>query len=304
MNYSIYKFEFLTGVHFGNGMLNDTALTFPADSLFSAMYIEAMKMGVAEQFYQAVHMDKLLISDMFPYVGDTYMMPKPMIYIEPTDRGNSEEKKKYKKLKFLPVEQLESYLDGKLKLETDYMENFAESERQVMASIRNGEEDTVPYHVGVCRYKENNGLYLIMAWKDEAQLTLAEEILESLSYTGIGGKKSSGMGKFTFKKGKNSETLLRHLQKASAKQNILLSTALPRDEELENALEEASYLLMKRSGFVASDHYADELRKKHDLYVFAAGSCFKNRFVGDIYDVSTGGKHPVFRYGKPVFMGV
>ena len=40
------------------------------------------------------------------------------------------------------------------------------------------------------------------------------------------------------------------------------------------------------------------------MYVFAAGSCFKNEFEGDIYDVTNGGSHPVYRYAKPLFMGV
>lgn len=43
---------------------------------------------------------------------------------------------------------------------------------------------------------------------------------------------------------------------------MLLSVALPADEELENAMENASYLLEKRSGFVASSDYAEEWRKR------------------------------------------
>ena len=31
MEYSIYKLEFQTGVHFGTGMLNESAYTFCAD---------------------------------------------------------------------------------------------------------------------------------------------------------------------------------------------------------------------------------------------------------------------------------
>lgn len=44
MEYSIYKLDFQTGVHFGTGMLNESAYTFQADQLFSAMFIEALKM--------------------------------------------------------------------------------------------------------------------------------------------------------------------------------------------------------------------------------------------------------------------
>lgn len=36
MEYSIYKLDFHTGVHLGNGMLNDSDYTFGADQLFSA----------------------------------------------------------------------------------------------------------------------------------------------------------------------------------------------------------------------------------------------------------------------------
>ena len=120
---------------------------------------------------------------------------------------------------------------------------------------------------------------------------------------GRGGKKSTGLGKYILRPVKLLEALERHLKK-DADRNILLSVGLPQDKELENALEGASYQLIKRSGFVSSDTYAEELRKKKDLYVFAAGSCFEHRFEGDIYDVSDNGSHPVYRYAKPLFMGV
>lgn len=132
---------------------------------------------------------------------------------------------------------------------------------------------------------------------------LAEDLLEALAYTGIGGKKSVGLGKFKLLKGKMSECLLEHLN-SNSKKKLLLSVALPRDDELDRVLKSSSYQLEKRSGFVASSAYADEWRKKKDLYVFASGSCFVELFEGDIYDVSDGGKHPVYRYAKPLFMGV
>ena len=72
----------------------------------------------------------------------------------------------------------------------------------------------------------------------------------------------------------------------------------------EAALEQAHYLLVKRSGFVASETYAKEQLRKRDLYVMQAGSCFRTRFEGDVYDVSDGGSHPVYRYAKPLLMEV
>ena len=303
MEYSIYKLDFQTGVHFGNGMLNDSACTFLADQIFSALFIEALKLGQHKEFYDMVKGGKVLFSDTFPYIGKQYMVPMPMVYIEPVERGKSDQKKKMKKLKYLLIEDMESYLNGTLELTSDiYKNGFGKFVQQTMASV-SGEEETKPYRVGTFYFKKNCGLYVIVAYQTSEECIMVEELFEALSYTGIGGKKSIGLGKFTFRKAKIPEELLRRLNDNSGRQ-MLLSVALPRDEELDEVLEKASYQLDKRSGFVASDTYAEEWRRKRDLYVLMAGSCFEQRFEGDIYDVSDGGNHPVYRYAKALLMEV
>ena len=301
MQYSIYKLEFQTGVHFGTGMLNESAYTFQADQLFSALYIEALKMNCEKELFDCVKNGKLLFSDAFPYFGQ-YMIPKPMLYVEAKVKGISEQKKKYKKIQFIPVEQLEDFLDGTMDLDGEIFKGYGTYMQQSMVNVRNNEE-TLPYRVGTFYFSENCGLYIIVAYESESEKTLAENLLEGLSYTGIGGKKSVGLGKFNLLRGKMSKCMQEHLERDSNKK-ILLSVALPRDEELECALNGASYQLSKRSGFVASSDYADEWRKKKELFVFVSGSCFEQLFEGDVYDVSDGGSHPVYRYAKSLFMGV
>ena len=85
---------------------------------------------------------------------------------------------------------------------------------------------------------------------------------------------------------------------------MLLCGSLPEDEELEQAVDGATYLLELRSGYVASETHSPEQVRKKDIYVMAAGSCFKNRFSGGIYNVSKGGAHPVYRYEKAMFIGL
>ena len=43
MNYKIYKMIFTQGVHFGAHSLEKSEITFQADTLFSALCIEALK---------------------------------------------------------------------------------------------------------------------------------------------------------------------------------------------------------------------------------------------------------------------
>lgn len=300
MNYKICKLEFTAPVHFGNGALSDSGKTFCADTLFSALYLEALKSGQAEELYQRTKAGTLLLSDAFPYIREEYFLPKPMVYIEPKDAGNSVQKKHYKKLQYIPVSALADYLNGAMPESGWELDELGEESSQVMAAVRR-EDDTLPYVVGDFRFTKGCGLYCILAYEDAADLYLAEDLLMSLSFTGIGGKRSSGKGRFDFKYGKNTTDLEKLLAKEANGRSLLLSTALPQEAELAEALEGSSYLLQKRSGFVLSENYAPEQRKKKDLFTMQAGSCFQHRFEGDIYDVAMGGSHPVYRYAKAIF---
>ena len=144
---------------------------------------------------------------------------------------------------------------------------------------------------------------LLMKRIENGYMYPLDELFEGLQYTGIGGKKSSGLGRFIYKVCKVPEDMMGYLKKKSEK-NILLSTALPEDEELEQVMKGSSYLLIKRSGFVDSSEYALQQMRKRDLYVFSSGSCFAHTFRGRIIEERNGGKHPVFRYAKAFFMGV
>ena len=125
---------------------------------------------------------------------------------------------------------------------------------------------------------------------------------DGIIYTGIGGKKSGGLGKFQYDEKQIPGKLLESLQKKSDRY-MLLSVALPADDELENALENASYLLEKRSGFVASSIMQRNGEKRGILCIYSR-FLFCKLFCRRYLDVSEGGKHPVYRYAKPIFMGV
>lgn len=303
MFYRLYKLSFTTPVHFGTGLLNESAISFCADTLFSALYIEALKLDLSDELYQAVKQGKLLISDAFPYKNNQYFLPKPMVYIKPKAQGDSSVKKLYKKLKYVSVNDMECFMSGTLNPAAGNLQTFGKQYSQVMASVRREEEDALPYRVGNFLFNENCGLYVIASIADEDTRYLLEDIFDSLSYAGIGGKKSCGKGRFEYKYGVMDEKLLAMLDKKSDRY-MLLSSALPKENELEAAMEKACYLVQKRSGFVYSPNYAEEETKKRDLYTFQAGSCFMIPFEGDVYDVNEDGNHPVYRYAKGMFLGV
>jgi len=340
MNHSIIRFNFSTPVHFGKSKLEDGEMCFSADTLFSALFLEAMKEGKEKLLLEYVQEEKLLFTDAFPYSVKQdgskgkkeycYFLPKPMCPVERGEEEGREKehsilKKAYKKLKYLSMDSLSDYLEGKLDpLEELKKQNFGSFFSQEMVRILE-DEDNLPYRVEQFQFAEDAGLYCIFSTEDEDVEDFLVDLLESLSYVGIGGKRASGKGKFSIAAGVLGEEMAEKIKlagkgkedslasdsagslvkKTKESSYLLLSSAMAKaEEDLESILEDASYLLQKRSGFIYSESYAKEQRRKKDFFSFQAGSCFKKPFTGDVFDVSDGGNHPVYRYGKAVFMEI
>ena len=74
MNYKIYKMIFTQGVHFGEHSLEKSEITFQADTLFSALCIEALKIDKLEVLIKSVKEDHLVFSDAFPYMDQEFFI--------------------------------------------------------------------------------------------------------------------------------------------------------------------------------------------------------------------------------------
>lgn len=304
MEYTGYKLIFSTPVHFGNGSLENSDNKLYADTIFSALCHEAVKSECIEELVSYVKNEKIKLSDAFPFIGDRYYIPKPMITIE--SERNIDDKKKAKKLEFINVDLIDEYLDGSMdiKRESEILSNLGKSDIITRAVIQ-ANEDTKPYSVGTYLFSEGAGLYLIVGYSDEEALNMITKLLHSLSYVGIGGKVSSGLGKFKAERVKLPVNLIDKIERAEDSSSVMsLSVGICDDMDLENVCENSNYILSKRSGFINSSTYSDNVVKKKDFYLFRAGSVFSRPFKGLIKDVSIKGKHPVYRYANPIFMEV
>lgn len=307
MKYKIYRLKFSTAVHFGSGRLGGSDDVFLADRLFSAMCIEARKScgtGGIEKLADMAKNNRLLLSDGMPYIGQTLYIPKPIMHIETTDSGNSAIKKAFKKLRFIPADKLGEYLDGRLdaEYEVKLFSGLGKKTEKISAAVSDN-DDTVPYRIGTYEFAENSGLYFILGYDSDEVYELADSLIYSLQYEGIGGKISSGLGKFTSVIENIPDDFGNRLE-GEYKRYMSLSVCMAKDSEIENAASGATYSLVKRSGFISSPDYADRPLKKKTVYCFSAGSCFGCRFEGDVLDLGGKGSHPVYRYAKPMLMGV
>ena len=307
MKYLVYKLNFKEPVHFGKNDLSDSDYSLCSDTFFSALCLEAISVGSDSLNLLVDKMRRGLIkfSDGFPFIEDILMLPKPYVLIQRESSGSSIERKAYKSLKYIPMNDLDIFLRGEYDvLSAVSMDRLGIESVKVSASVRNDENETKPYEVGIYTFNKNCGLFFIIGCEEASDLSFIDQLIRQLSYSGLGGRRSSGYGRFDFETKEIDPWLEERLSNASGKV-MLINTALPGDDELEKAISNASYSLIKRSGFVNSADYSDSWQRKKDLFMFKSGSCFDTKFSGDVYDVSTDkGNHPVYRCGKPFFMRV
>ncbi len=305
MSLKTIKLCFDKPVHFGNKRLGESGFTISSDTLFSALFIEAIHLNLDTDFL----LEDLLISDTFPFKDNTLFLPKPMIHIK-SDKEDLTDKKLFKKLKFIPVDMFKQYLYGDCNGDDvrDFIDwlDIGTTSTITKVALESLEAKQIgnsqPYNVGIHSYSDNSGIYFLAKGNQETFSKLSI-LLESLQHAGLGGKRKSGYGKFSFEMYEDED--IEDLFKEKGEFNILLSTAMVnKNEDLESVLKEAQYLLKKRSGFVQSQNYSNQLVKKKDFYSFTAGSVFSTPFKGGVFDVSNQGNHPVYRYAKAFWLEV
>jgi len=282
--------------HFGAGTLDSSKMTFAADRLFSALAIEAKKMGKMEEFVSLAGQDDFVLTDAFPYQSSPYL-PKPIGFpkFEQPDLTTDvkevrRQAKMAKKLQFIPLDKFDSYVNGTL---------FKDEEYAVTNIITKNQPhvDGNLFQVSTIRFRDESSLYVIA---NESELL--NELMISLQYTGIGGKRSSGYGQFDLTITDLPDALKNRLTKVHQGPVMTLTTSLPVEKELEYAMETGSYLLSKSSGFAFSTETNENYRKQ-DLYKFASGSTFSETYTGQIVDVRPlDFPHEVLSYAKPLFL--
>lgn len=339
MSYRIYKLNFPNGIHIGGlaGIgLEMTSLSMCSDTLYSALYLEYMRLygkdkadDKENELYKMSLDNDFAISDLFPFKGKDLYIRKPFLNIDINIKNNDKitiDRKKEKKLKYIRADILDEYIKftktGEGSFDTD--EDFGE--KQLYTKNKFGIEDSEKqlYSIEVFKFKQNCGLYFIVKLKDEF-VEKFENILESLSYTGIGGKKSSGYGQFDFKKedriilnkdkktGNDSVDFINKSLYSEGKNYMMLSSYAPKDEEVDKIKNEDEnsqnmncnfYSLIRRSGFVNLSSYSKTPQKRKQIYMLSSGSVLNFKPEGKIVDLRAKGNHSVYRMGKPIVMEV
>jgi len=316
MSYYLYKLQFTSPLHIGESILaNGLKSAQPnicADTFFSALCHTIIQLdgeSALDSFVQRVRSDQILFSDTFPYQQEKLYIPKPYITSKSDRVVDLSKRKLMKKLSYIPLERIAQFMNsiaGRDNFNPESVSNdFCINTVDTKVNLLEG-----PYSVGGVSFYDGCGLYGIVK-ADQPDMEYLIKLLKMLGLSGVGGKTSSGYGKFQLldvirleDNGDDQYRLLYSLlENNHADYYITLTTALPSDSELDRAVEGATYQLVRRGGFIFSTALTRPL-KKQTQYCFCAGSVFRTRFTGDVYNVALNAPHPVYRYLKPVFLGV
>lgn len=334
MSYLLYKLRFPNGIHIGTASgntLEETMMSVYSDTFYSAIFNEYMKIYNDDELYKISETGELLISDLLPFkekedMSTDFYLPKPFISVqrdETTKEKNDEEvidRKKVKATNFIPADKLEEYFSflktGKNFPEID--DDFGKKELYTKNKVSLKNEDTKLYNIEVFKFNEKSGLYFIVRLPENNEWQeIFENILESLSLTGIGGKRNSGFGQFRsedpmFFDGEDfnaieseSDAYINRALYSDEKNFLSISSYFPKMEEIEKIKESENYYqLIKRSGFVNSSLYSEQAEKRKQVYMLSSGSVLSFKPEGKILDLKLHGKHSVYRMGKPIVLGV
>lgn len=319
MNAYLYKLQFQTAAHFG---APDSAMSlesaeerFCADTLFSALCHAAATMrgpDAASRLCEEARTGAFLLSDSMPWKGDAFFLPRPMLDADAPTGLDPQTRKAIKKLNWLPVDALDDFAAflrgaGTFTLSDipgDFGD-FAVTEHASIPRVSGG--DANPYAVSVFQFYPDCGLYFIALLESPEQEARLSALVRGLGVTGIGGKTGAGYGKFSlleaFDLNGASDTRTTRLKDAlfqsDSPRQLLLTTSLPRPEEMESALDGACFQMVRRAGFARPASPETRDRKKLAQYFLTSGSVLRRRFAGDLYPVGAN----AFRYGRPVFLG-
>lgn len=335
MNYCLYNLKFTTPVHFGNSelahSLDTTVMTCCADTLFSALCHAAFSIGGNEQVQWLIHKvqnNELRFSDCMPCHGvDRYYLPRPCCSPAKHLQLPEDDRKVVKKAEWIPVDTMDTFLSA-MRGETvydwsqaantsDFGNNLEFSKVQLFTNP-DTEKHTEPYTVGAFQFHPDMGLYFILQYAENSDSNQVKTMLDALGYSGIGGKTSSGYGRFSVEKttflcfpkdtedtfDETTQWFYHALHTEQAKRWLLISASLPEESELDRAVTDSQYQIVRRGGFSFPVYSEHSLRKKKTQYFFASGSVFENRYHGALYTVGNTENHAIYRYGKPIFLGV
>lgn len=304
------KMQFTSPVRFGEpGIGLERASKYcPSDTLFSAILNSLARItddvgDVVQNFLNSS--PPFRISSAFPFSGERFFIKKPLIPPIITDERGEEIRRELKGAEFISLQTLKAWIEGietcklieLIKEDKEILESSVKRELLPRVQLDRLSSTSNLFYAKVLHFAHDAGLWFAVDGGNEG-FQLVEIAMRQLSDDGIGGERSSGMGRFDLKTG---EIELPEMGERS-KTYLLLSLWWPNRWEQERKVwRDGTYEVIERRGWAFSSIVRAQMRRKSVL-MFSDGSVFwKIKPEGGVADVTPLGwpknSHKIYRYG-------
>lgn len=309
--------NFISPIHFGNashgGALDSIELSYGSDQLTSALCHEFLPNEQALQaFINKLKLNQIKISSLFPYLNDEYYLPKPIFIKEHSSsllnlnefKKEKKAAKQLKKKKYIRSSILSEGLTAVIK-DTSFNPKFVTENISTRVNMR--EEDNMPYQVASYIFTRGAGLYTLVGVESEDNFNLISKAFTHLGYSGIGGKRSSGYGKFKLniislddKIALKDLKAIYKLLSANGSYKMTISSTVPIKSNWN--FKAGFYSLKKKSGFISGSNIT---AKRNGYYSIAEGSVFPFSLTGQMLEIKESQfSHTIYRNGLSFELGV
>mgnify|MGYP000169460517 CR=1 FL=1 len=336
-NFFVVRLHFKAPFHLGLGKENEYSRSLkhiPSDTLHSALVACSQQLfgqsGASPEFVSSWR-----LSSAFPFFGLTkedtrWYFPKPMIKLplhfadnQPDAPGRHKWAKQIAWLEKSVFEQVlagnpilveeghfgtSGLLDLRGEL-TDKSLSKSYTQQRVTVPVPGVGEDPKPFLFDRVYLGVGAGLFTLITCPEVGQRKKLEAAFKLLGDHGIGADRNLGNGNFEPEWSEMTLNLPAH-----PTHKVNLSLFCPERGELEGNLQDSSYLLSKRGGFISSIDNEQGLRlRKRSVFMFREGSIFPdscpcNGKLLDLRPVQLPGQasfpHPVWRDGRPITLPI
>jgi len=313
MSLKIARLDFNTPVHFGGvGIgLESTEEIVHSDTLFSALCHSWVNLyGKADLDDLLISFEQkppFLISSCFIYNSDTYFLPRPHTPppgFESVDVRESHGKD-VKRLNYLPREIFGLWARReKINYET-IKEDYGSSYRFFLVprvAIDRTNSNSQIYYCGTIKFQEGCGLFCLIKFNDRSYIQKVKMSFSLLGELGLGGERSSGLGKFKFV-WVDADDEWNRLLSFKGDGYLCISLLHPENPDtIEDLMNGASYTLLERRGWFLSPFSTKQYKRK-TVTMLAEGSVFTKSITGHLVPVTPeiwikeGNPHLIYRYG-------
>lgn len=316
MNTYIAKLEFSSPLATGRGDLwPEGRPLLGSDTLFSALchgwaalYGEADLTKRLQAFADA---PVFLVSSLYVYSAETYYLPVPLV--RPADPPAMKYVARLRRLDWLPLAEFRTWVQGgsvqwpKLLAAEPlgYMRTHAVVARSRIAQDRRLNR-AAAFGQTCVEFAAQCGGYVIVQTASDDVANRLGRCLTLLGESGIGGRRSTGMGQFTVATGGlvPAANEWDFLSAGSSGWGVTLSLYAPTPEEAGKVAQAGAYGLCERRGWALAGT-PRPAAKKAALVMVREGSVAALPCRGRLVDVTPqawrgDGGHPVWRCGMPI----